>query len=66
MRRPGADKQIRIGHASGVLSVGAQAQQTENGWHISKVIISRSARRLMVGEVFPAPQTEESESSLGS
>ncbi|MBE2293686.1 MAG: 2-methylaconitate cis-trans isomerase PrpF [Phycisphaerales bacterium] len=66
MRRPGTDKQIRIGHASGVLSVGAQAQQTENGWHISKVIISRSARRLMVGEVFPAPQTEESESSLGS
>ena len=66
MLRPGTDKQTRIGHASGILTVGAQAQQTETGWHISKVVTSRSARRLMTGEVFPAPQAKEGKQSLES
>lgn len=59
MVRPGTHGQTRIGHASGVLAVGAEAQETENGWYVSKVVTSRSARRLMVGEVFPAPQVKE-------
>ncbi|WP_298012963.1 2-methylaconitate cis-trans isomerase PrpF [uncultured Castellaniella sp.] len=56
LARTGAGGQIRIGHASGVLAAGAEARKTDNGWHVSKVVTSRSARRLMVGEVFPAPQ----------
>ncbi|HPE73041.1 MAG TPA: 2-methylaconitate cis-trans isomerase PrpF [Candidatus Competibacter sp.] len=55
MRRPGTSGQMRIGHASGILTVGAEAQHTAKGWHIAKVVTRRSARRLMSGEVFPAP-----------
>jgi hypothetical protein len=45
----GAD--VRFGHPSGTLSVGAEAIQREGQWVIRKVIVSRSARRLMEGWV---------------
>ena len=45
-------EQITIGHSSGCMAVGAKAQQDAEGeWEIEKVIMSRSARRLMVGAV---------------
>ena len=52
----GADGRVRFGHPSGVLSVGAEAQQRDGQWTVSKVLMSRSARRLMEGWVrVPGP-----------
>jgi probable AcnD-accessory protein PrpF len=45
----------RIGHASGILTVGALLDQTAKGWRVEKAVMSRSARRLMQGEVFLPP-----------
>src|SRR5579883_764978 len=42
---------VRFGHPSGTLEVGAEAVQQEGQWIIRKVIVSRSARRLMEGWV---------------
>jgi probable AcnD-accessory protein PrpF len=42
---------MRFGHPSGTLSVGAEAAQQNGQWVIRKVIVSRSARRLMEGWV---------------
>lgn len=43
--------QIRFGHPSGTLTVGAEATKQNNEWVVTKAIISRSARRLMEGFV---------------
>lgn len=44
---------VRFGHPSGMLRVGAKAQQLSNGqWQVQKAIMSRSARILMQGWVF--------------
>ena len=49
---------VRFGHPSGLLAVGAEAVRREGRWTISKVIVSRSARRLMEGWVrLPAPDS---------
>jgi 2-methylaconitate cis-trans-isomerase PrpF len=42
---------VRFGHPSGTLSVGAEALHQDGRWVIRKVIVSRSARRLMEGWV---------------
>jgi probable AcnD-accessory protein PrpF len=42
----------RIGHASGVLAVGALLEKGPGGWHVEKAVLSRSARRIMQGEIF--------------
>ena len=42
---------VRFGHPSGTLRVGAQAQQVDGQWLVTKVIMSRSARVLMEGWV---------------
>ena len=47
----GTDGRIRFGHPSGVLSVGAEAREEGSAWAIKKVMMSRSARRLMEGWV---------------
>lgn len=49
--RPGLAKQICVGHPSGTLRVGAEAQQVSGAWVVSKVTMSRSARILMEGWV---------------
>ena len=49
--RPGADGRIRVGHPSGRLIVGAEARQHDGKWTVTKVLMSRSARRLMEGWV---------------
>jgi 2-methylaconitate cis-trans-isomerase PrpF len=52
----GAHGQLRFGHPSGVLSVGAEAVPDGDDWKVCKVLMSRSARRLMEGFVrVPAP-----------
>ncbi len=42
---------VRFGHPSGTLRVGAQAQQANGEWSVTKAIMSRSARVLMEGWV---------------
>jgi 2-methylaconitate cis-trans-isomerase PrpF len=42
----------RIGHASGVLAVGAILEQAAKGWRVEKAVMSRSARRIMQGEIY--------------
>ena len=43
--------QIRFGHPSGVTTVGAEAEVQDGEWVVTRVMISRSARRLMEGHV---------------
>ncbi len=47
----GADGRVKFGHPSGVLNVGAEAREKNGQWAVSKVMMSRSARRLMEGWV---------------
>lgn len=44
--------EVRFGHPSGTLLVGGESVQVDGKWQAKKVSMSRSARRLMVGEVF--------------
>lgn len=44
--------EVRFGHPSGTLLVGGQSECVDGKWLAKKVSMSRSARRLMVGEVF--------------
>ena len=47
-----SQSKIKFGHPSGTLEVGALANNESGDWVISKAIMSRSARRLMTGEVW--------------
>ncbi len=47
----GADGRVRFGHPSGTLRVGAEVQKEGNHWKVRKVLLSRTARRLMEGWV---------------
>jgi probable AcnD-accessory protein PrpF len=51
---PRADGQVRFGHPSGSLAVGAEAEQRDGTWVVTKVMMSRTARRLMEGHVLVA------------
>ena len=44
--------EIRFGHPSGTLKVGADAAEQGGTWAVTKAVMSRSARRLMDGQVF--------------
>ena len=55
-RVAGTRGQVRFGHPSGMLTVGAEASQIDGQWVVTKAVMSRSARRLMEGTVLvPAP-----------
>ncbi|MFJ8236178.1 PrpF domain-containing protein [Ureibacillus sp. NPDC094379] len=43
--------EICFSHPSGSLKVGAEAEQEDGGWVVKKVVMSRSARKLMEGSV---------------
>lgn len=43
---------VKFGHPSGTLGVGAEANNASGEWVITKALMSRSARRLMTGEVW--------------
>ncbi|ABC34157.1 probable AcnD-accessory protein PrpF [Burkholderia thailandensis E264] len=47
----GARREVRFGHPSGTLRVGAEAKQDGGEWVVTKAIMSRSARVLMEGWV---------------
>ncbi len=54
---PPAEGLVRLGHTAGLMTVGAVAEQQAGAWSVSKVIMSRSARRLMEGWVYvPSPE----------
>lgn len=42
---------VRFGHPSGAMTVGAEAVQRDGDWVVTKAVMSRSARRLMEGQV---------------
>lgn len=46
------DGTLRVGHPSGMLTVSAQVEKGGDQWNVLKASVSRSARRLMTGEVF--------------
>ena len=46
-----ARTEVRFGHPSGTLRVGAEAMQRNGEWTVKKAILSRSARVLMEGLV---------------
>jgi 2-methylaconitate isomerase len=57
----------RIGHPSGVLTIGAQVRETFGGWRFEKTVLSHSARKLMSGRVHaPARWAVESGDSRAS
>lgn len=59
----GVDRQaVRFGHPSGTLRVGAEAQQVNGDWTVTKAIMSRSARVLMEGWVRVPAETLNVES----
>ena len=43
--------EVRFGHPSGTLRVGAQARMVDGVWQVTKAVMSRSARVLMEGAV---------------
>lgn len=47
-----AMREVRFGHPSGTLLVGGQSELVDGKWLARKVSMSRSARRLMTGEVW--------------
>ena len=47
----GAPEEVKFGHPSGTLKVGAAAQLVEQEWTVSKASMSRSARVIMEGWV---------------
>jgi len=47
-----AQPQVRLGHPSGTLTVGAEATEVDGQWTVTRAIMSRSARRLMDGHIF--------------
>ena len=47
----GARKEVRFGHPSGTLRVGAEAIEANGEWTVKKAVMSRSARVLMEGLV---------------
>ncbi|WP_298978276.1 2-methylaconitate cis-trans isomerase PrpF [uncultured Psychrobacter sp.] len=44
--------EVRFGHPSGTLLVGGKTELVDGRWQAKKVSMSRSARRITVGEVF--------------
>ncbi len=48
----GRHDEVRFGHPSGTLTVGAHASERDGTWTVNKALMSRSARRIMEGEVF--------------
>jgi hypothetical protein len=43
---------LRLGHPAGTITVGAEAEETGEGWKVRKVSMGRSARVLMSGFVY--------------
>ena len=53
----GERSSVTFGHASGTLKVGAEAKLVDGEWQATKAVMSRSARRIMQGEVLVPADT---------
>lgn len=53
----GERSSVTFGHASGTLKVGAEAKLVDGQWTATKAVMSRSARRIMQGEVLVPANT---------
>jgi probable AcnD-accessory protein PrpF len=51
MLEGGSKGEVCFGHPSGSLKVGAEAAQVDGEWTVTKAVMSRSARRLMEGQI---------------
>ncbi len=47
-----ASGNVRLGHPSGVLALEARMHKDGEGWHVEKVSVARTARRLMEGYIY--------------
>ena len=47
----GSEADLRLGTPSGALPVGARVRREGNGWAVERVVVYRTARRLMQGQV---------------
>ena len=54
----GSRDAVRFGHPSGTLRVGAQVEQRDGAWTVTRALMSRSARVLMKGEVHVPAQDD--------
>ena len=60
--RPVQGQALRFGHPSGTFSLRASASEAADGWRVDSVVLWRSARRLMDGQVFvPAEDSQPSQ-----
>jgi 2-methylaconitate cis-trans-isomerase PrpF len=62
---PDTNGSIRFGHPSGSLAVGAETEQRDGVWIVTKAIMSRSARRLMEGNLLVPASVFEPEAGHG-
>ena len=44
-------EEIRVAHPSGMLTVGAEVERRDGGWHAESAVVFRTQRRLMQGAV---------------
>jgi probable AcnD-accessory protein PrpF len=54
---------ITFGHPSGTMTAGAEVEELNGSWNILKAVMSRSARRLMEGNVFVPTRLLQQENS---
>ena len=54
----GKRSSVRFGHPSGTLKVGAEIEHSNDEWIAKKVVMSRSARKIMEGKVY-VPATDD-------
>jgi probable AcnD-accessory protein PrpF len=54
---------ITFGHPSGTMTTGAEVETRDGSWNIVKAVMSRSARRLMEGNVFVPTRLLQPEAS---
>lgn len=43
---------VRLGHPSGVIAVTAEAEQTDTGFQVKRVLFSRTCRTIMEGDIY--------------
>jgi probable AcnD-accessory protein PrpF len=58
-----AKTRITFGHPSGTMTAGAEVEEQNGSWNILKAVMSRSARRLMEGNVFVPTRLLQQENS---
>ena len=50
--RARANGSLRLGHPSGVMDLSASMHKEGESWHVEKVSVARTARRLMEGYIY--------------